>query len=77
VNTYRYRFACKCPVDSQVIEYDLEIRSAAKILAEDIRRVCRRDMAFHEDIADDLAALGGAQTLRACHQGVNIETVRP
>lgn len=76
-NIYRYRFSCTCPVDGDTVWYALEIESRGKILAEDIRRICDRPSAFHEDLANDLAALGGNQVLKAEHNGVHIETIRP
>lgn len=77
MNTYRYTFNCVCPSDGTTVTYDLTISSPGKILAEDIRAICGAGPAHQEDLADKLAALGGRQTMRAVHQGVEIETVRP
>lgn len=77
MNIYRYTFNSVCPSDGKTITYRLEIRSTAKILAEDIRGACADGPQFQEDVADRLAALGGDQVIFATHQGVEIETRRP
>jgi hypothetical protein len=77
VNTYRYNFNCVCPTDGTTVFYELVINSPGKILAEDIRTICDAGPSHQEDLADKLAALGGRQTIRATHQGVEIETARP
>lgn len=77
MNTYRYSFDCVCPSDGTTVTYELTITSPGKILAEKIREICNAGPSHQEDLADKLAALGGRQTIRATHQGVEIETVRP
>lgn len=77
MNNYRYRFNCVCPSDGTTVTYDLSITSPGKILAEDIRAICDAGPSHQEDLADKLAALGGTQIMKAVHQGVAIETVRP
>ncbi len=77
MNTYRYCFNCVCPSDQTTVLYELVIVSPTKILAESIREICDAGPSHQEDLADKLAVLGGRQTIRATHQGVEIETVRP
>lgn len=77
MNTYRYAFNCICPTDGTTVSYELTIVSPGKIMAEDIRAICDAGPSHQENLADKLAALGGRQTMRATHQGVEIETVRP
>ena len=77
MNTYHYQFNCVCPTDGTTVTYDLVIVSPGKILAEKIRDICDGRPSHQEDLADTLAGLGGQQTIRATHQGVEIVTVRP
>lgn len=78
MNIYTYTFAAHCPNNGESIIYTLEIRSQTIIHVEHIKTACAlHDTAYHEDIADDLAArFGGDQTLTANHHGVNIRTER-
>lgn len=76
MNVYRYRFISTCPTDGSVISYDLTITSPGKILAEDIRKICDAGPTHQEDLADNLAVLGGHQVIVAKHNGVEIETRR-
>lgn len=76
MHCYRYVFAAVCPQDGEQIIYGLEIYSESKIMVEAIKEACAEwPQGFQEDIAADLhARLGGALTLRAQHQGVEIVT---
>ncbi|MBD8825352.1 hypothetical protein [Pseudomonas sp. CFBP 13602] len=78
MNIYRHTFAATCPSDGDTIIYSLEIRSLAVVMVEHIRTATALiKSGYHERIADDLAErLGGDQTIKAVHQGVEIETVR-
>ncbi|VVP89388.1 hypothetical protein PS918_03082 [Pseudomonas fluorescens] len=78
MNTYRHTFAATCPADSEMIIYQLEIRSTAMIHVEHIKAATAIiKKGWHEQIADRLSeALGGDQKIVATHQGVEIETVR-
>ncbi|WP_063771734.1 hypothetical protein [Cupriavidus necator] len=78
MNIYRHQFVCKCPANGAMIVYALEIASSTMIHAEHIIAACAQHRsAYHEAIADGLhQALGGQQTLRAHHRGVDIETRR-
>lgn len=76
-NLYRHKFVSYCPNDGKPVSYEIEIISDEMILVETILSAVCIDCAFHEDIADRLAAaLGGVQTLKAYHNGVYIETTR-
>lgn len=76
MNTYRFAFVARCPSDGQRIKYLCEIRTLDMILVENIRAAFPSE-GYHEDIADKMhATFGGEQTIRAFHQGVQIETVR-
>jgi hypothetical protein len=77
MNVYRYSFCCQCPVDGDLVSYDLKIRAPHMVKAEDIRAICEVSPSFQEDLANRLAPLGGRQVLRATHRGVSIKTVRP
>ncbi|CAN7304586.1 hypothetical protein LJR296_001428 [Cupriavidus necator] len=78
MNIYRHQFVCKCPANGAMIVYALEIASKAMIHAEHIVAACALHRSgYHEAIADALhQALGGQQTLRAHHHGVDIESLR-
>ena len=78
MNIYRHTFAATCPSDGDTIIYSLEIRSLAVVMVEHIRTATALiKSGYHERIADDLAErLGGDQTIKAVHQGIEIETVR-
>lgn len=77
MNIYRYSFISKCPSDGTEVQYNLEITSPGKILAEDIRAICDAGPSHHEELANKLAPLGGRQVMKARHMGVEIETIRP
>lgn len=76
MNIYRYVFTSVCPNDGDTIIYGLEIRSKETIMVEAIKDACADwPRGFQEEIAADLhKSLGGALTLRAQHQGVEIVT---
>lgn len=78
MNIYRHTFTATCPSDGDTIIYRLEIRSLAVVMVEHIRTATALiKSGYHERIADELAErLGGDQTIKAVHQGVEIETVR-
>lgn len=78
MNIYRHTFTAKCPSDGDTIIYNLEIRSLAVVMVEHIRTATALiKSGYHERIADELAErLGGDQTIKAVHQGVEIETLR-
>ncbi len=78
MNIYRHTFTATCPSDGDTIIYSLEIRSLAVVMVEHIRTATVLiKSGYHERIADELAErLGGDQTIKAVHQGVEIETVR-
>lgn len=79
MNIYRTKFMVTCPVNGLSIAYALEIQTGEVIRVEDIIRTADAiDTALHEDIADQLyAAFGGSQRLKATHDRVDIETIRP
>lgn len=78
MNIYRHRFNARCPSNSAVIAYEIEIQSKQMILVEDITVTCAAfDAGYHEAMADTLfVRFGGQQTMRAHHHGVDIETRR-
>jgi hypothetical protein len=78
MNIYRHIFTATCPSDGDTIVYSLEIRSLAIVMVEHIRTATALiKSGYHERIADELAErLGGDQTIKAVHQGIEIETVR-
>lgn len=77
MNRYRHAFAVVCPNNGVRVEYVIEIETSAVIMVEEIVAACRIETGFQEGIADELLkALGGRQVIRACHHGVEIETVR-
>lgn len=78
MNIYRHTFAAACPANGQMIIFSLEIQSEKMIYVEHIVTACAlQKKAFHEQIADDLAArFGGYQVMKAHHHGVEIETRR-
>jgi hypothetical protein len=67
-----------CPNNNEAIVYSLTIESDKVIYVEHIKTAASlHKRAFHEAIADDLhVRLGGRQTMKAHHHGVDIETVR-
>lgn len=78
MNIYRHWFSCKCPNDGRRIDYHFELRTQKMIPVEQIISVCSNfTVGFHESIADSLHRwFKGKQTLRARHQGIEIETRR-
>lgn len=79
MNVYRCRFMIVCPVNGIAVTYALEIEAVHMIRVEAIQAAIRDlgERGFHEDAADKLfVALGGRQTIRAHHHGVDIETSR-
>lgn len=79
MNIYRTKFYATCPADGCGIEYSLQINAGDTIRVEAINaELSSITSGFHEDIADRLAVrFGGSQTIKATHQGVEIETIRP
>lgn len=77
MNTYRHQFAARCPVNNQLIVYDLAITADFMIRVEHIVTACVLfQQGFHEDIAASLyLRFGGQIVLKAHHHGVDIETV--
>jgi hypothetical protein len=78
MNTYRHKFYSLCPNNGKLIEYAFELVTNKMIQVEEIVKGCAvHKMGYHEAIADDLLKVfGGAQTLKAHHHGVDIETSR-
>ena len=78
VNTYKIKFHAVCPVNEDVIEYFLIIKSAKMIQVEQIKEFTERlSRGFHESFADMLhGKFGGYQYMTAIHGGVLIETER-
>lgn len=78
MNAYRTKFAAVCPVNGQIVQFDLRIETLSVLRVESIRaQVGMCTHGFHEAFADQLhAALGGRQTLVAFHHGVEITTTR-
>lgn len=76
MNTYRHQFAARCPVNNQLIVYDLTITADFMIRVEHIVTACVLfQQGFHEDIASSLhLRFGGQVVLKAHHHGVDIET---
>lgn len=79
MNIYRTKFMATCPVNGLSIAYALEIQTGEVIRVEDIiRKADSIREGLHEDIADQLhVAFGGSQRLKATHDRVDIETIRP
>lgn len=79
MNIYRHRFGCLCPVNKQLIIYELVIQSLKMIYVEKIVVACKMyEQAYHEKMADDLAKQfpGTFQVLTAHHHGVDLVTER-
>lgn len=79
MNVYRCRFMLICPANGIAVTYALEVEAVHMIRVEAIQTAILDlgETGFHEDAADKLfVALGGRQTLRAHHHGVDIETLR-
>ena len=78
INTYKHEFYVICPVNEQVIKYNLAIKTNGLIMVESIIEACKLfKRGFHEDIADKLFDLfRGFQVIVANHHGVEIETER-
>jgi hypothetical protein len=82
LNTYIIEFTAHCPTNGVRVKYSLRIATAAArvipvetILAE--VEAIEGEQAFHEEIADRLAAkFPGSHLLTAHHHGVDIETTR-
>jgi roadblock/LC7 domain-containing protein len=77
MNIYRFKFTSQCPNDGKQIEYYCEIKTNEVIMVERLREAVPSE-AYQEAIADAFYALfDGKQRMRAVHQGVEIETIRP
>lgn len=79
MNIYYAEFAMRCPVNNQLIQYSLKIKSVEVIMVEDITKVVNDlpQVGFHEATADYFARLlPGLQTMKAHHHGVDIKTIR-
>ncbi|UIF88182.1 hypothetical protein [Cupriavidus sp. UYPR2.512] len=78
MNIYRHKFYSVHPNKGAIMVYELEIATTDVIQVEHLVTACALEKsAFHEDIADRLAErFGGKQTLRAHHNGVDIESRR-
>lgn len=78
MNKYKVTFTALCPVNDKKITYNLEIKSDAMIMVEELLAFVRQiGKGFHEVIADSLIErFGGQQRLYAYHHGVFIETER-
>lgn len=79
MNKYTISFVRKCPANGFAIAYRLTIETAETVMVEAIKDeiLALPETAYHEDLADSLAAcLPGRQTLVAHHHGVDIETTR-
>jgi hypothetical protein len=77
-NVYTLLFTTVCPVNSLPVQYELEVTSVHRIMAEDLQAACAElKTGLHEDIADKLyERFGGRQSLKAFHHGVDIFTRR-
>jgi hypothetical protein len=78
VNTYKIKFNAICPMNEDVIEYFLIIKTSNMIKAEEIKEFTDRlSRGFHEKFADMLhGKFGGYHFMTAIHGGVTIETER-
>jgi hypothetical protein len=81
VNAYTIQFASRCPTNGVRINYTLRIETGDMLpveqLAAAVEAVESSGGAYHEEIADQLAAqFPGKHTMTAMHHGVLIETVR-
>jgi hypothetical protein len=79
MNIYRHQFVVACPANAKPIIYHLEIKSEKMIFVEKIAIACALwQSEYHEKMADHLAQQfpGTAQTLKAHHHGVDVETFR-
>ena len=73
MNTYRYNFKAKCPNDDAEIMYQIEIKTEAMIMAEDIVKTCNHVDGYQEYIAGVIKEkIGGKVTLTGTHSGVYI-----
>lgn len=73
---YTHRFISECPINCDLITYELVITSDERIMVEHIKTRCAMHRkALHEDIAEDLgSSFPGDQELTAVHGGVKIKT---
>lgn len=77
MNIYRTSFYVQCPSDGEWIKYQIEIKSGTTIMVEDLLASVPDSPQYHEVMADMLKSkLGGEQTIKATHQGVEIITTR-
>jgi hypothetical protein len=78
MNTYKLKFHAICPVNKDVIEYFLTIKTSKMVEVEQIKEVTDQLLeGFHESFADVLhGRFGGYQFMTAIHGGVLIETER-
>lgn len=78
LNRYQTLFSAACPVNGQLINYDLTIVTGDVIMVEELQQhLYGIGRGLHEDIADSLwLKFGGHQTLAARHHGVDIKTER-
>lgn len=76
MNVYSTHFSAVCPVNGADIHYHLTIMSNATVPAEDVLSATSSATGLHEEIADELAKLGGRQIMHASHHGVEITSYR-
>jgi hypothetical protein len=78
MNTYRINFDAVCPVNGDLVAYELVIESTSVLSAEQLREACDgMDDNLHEQIADKLVdQFRGVHILTATHRGVHIQTTR-
>lgn len=81
MNAYSIEFISHCPTNGVRVKYALRIDTDAMLSVEmllaEVEAIEAGEPAFHEDIADRLAArFRGRHLLKAHHHGVDIETMR-
>ena len=79
MNRYELEHRAKCPNGNLVDAYAITIKSASKIMVEDIAKALAAapDTIFQEDLADHLrATLGARIVIVGLHHGIKITTTR-
>ena len=74
MNIYKYTFLVGCPNDGVKIKYQLTIKSATVIMAEDIVKFCSGSEGYQEYIAQVLKEKLSCERLKlvGIHSGVKI-----
>lgn len=77
MNIYRIQFVSECPINGEMVIYNLEISKDDFIAAESIEKAVNVKMVLHENLANNLhREFGGRQVMTAKHGCVEIQTIR-